>query len=59
MFSLVRFNGTVNTIKLSIWCQQCVQTDVLSSPNIIHSIDILLAQTQTLEVPKNEMGLSE
>ena len=49
--SLVRFNGTVNTIR-SFWCQGCVHTDVLSGKHKIKSAVLIRLLTQTIEAPK-------
>ena len=50
-FSLVKFNGTVNTTR-SFWCQGCVQTDVLSGKHNIKSAALIRLFAQTIEAPK-------
>ena len=66
-FSLVRFNGTVNTYKvISFWCQGCVQTDVLSGNHktnsaalfnslITKTIEALKKRNRTVRVTNTQM----
>ena len=52
--SLVRFNGTVNTVNEGhYWCQGCVQTDVLSGNHKAKSVVLYRLLTQHIEAHKN------